>query len=55
MRIDHLRLCIAGFYMILSGVVTAQPPRYEPSPMEVAHAQCGGKQTGEIIDNERFI
>jgi len=24
--------------MILSGVVTAQQPRYEPSPMEVAHA-----------------
>jgi SAM-dependent methyltransferase len=38
MRIDYLRVCIAGFYLILSGVVTAQPPRYEPSPMEVAHA-----------------
>src|SRR5947208_14074378 len=38
MRINHLRVCIAGFYMILSGVVTAQQPRYEPSPMEVAHA-----------------
>src|SRR5439155_10862932 len=34
----RVRVCIAGFYMILSAVVTAQPVRYEPSPVEVAHA-----------------
>ena len=34
----RVRVCIAGFYMILSGVVTAQIVRYEPSPMEVTHA-----------------
>src|SRR2546428_11259951 len=35
---SRVRVCIAGFYMILSGVVTAQIVRYEPSPVEVAHA-----------------
>src|SRR3989442_5069927 len=35
---SRVRVCIAGFYLILSGVVTAQPVRYEPSPIEVVHA-----------------
>jgi len=34
----RVRVCIAGFYLILSAVVTAQPVRYEPSPVEVVHA-----------------
>src|SRR5712691_2290443 len=35
---SRVRVCIAGFYLILSAVVTAQPVRYEPSPIEVVHA-----------------
>src|SRR5882672_724768 len=48
---SRVRVCIAGFYMILSGVVTAQIVRYEPSPMEVAHAMLELAQvtSGDVV------
>src|SRR6267378_4227286 len=49
--VSWARVCIAGFYLILSGVVTAQNVRYEPTPVEVAYAMLELAQvtSGDVV------